>query len=903
MTDSASNSRASSESKRSSSSGSSSDGKRNSLSTFAATASDATGGRLQITTDADECVSLTLARVQVANDLLYTDPKRVVIEDGSVQALAPTLQSLADVRSPASPWPAGSDSGTAAGRQDKDGDDKDDKGDKGDKGGEDDEREQDSLARYAEGDERALPRYILQSGTVEELDAVTGAWAAALEGLADGEFWRALVDDAEGLRRRAPLHLAAKVRAGVPGPIRGAVWRALTQAQSTYLQTLYAQLVQEPSAHERVIRRDLPRTFPRIPVFRRLDGSGQARLFRILKAYSLYDAEVGYCQGLGFIIGPLMLSMDECQAFCVLVRLMETYGLRGMFTEDMAGLHLRLWQFAELAREIAPGVMAHLDGLGVVPAMYAPAWFLSLFAYTMPLSFVLRTLDVVAAEGAAPETIVRIGVALLQRNAEEILAQEDFESAMAVLNTRLYDDAGRARDRPGFVLQDAARLQAVVTAERLDALEAQYRREQRGSPDGGRQAAAAAAARAEPSRARFLGWPWGGRSGSGGGAAAAAASDAASSASPLSSLSSPSPSSSASASASASCGRISPRVLELTEAQRARSQQLREQMLRTLQTQDDAPATVLGTVAALSGRTPPAAAAATASASPSPASSEEPAQCLSPVGRSSDSAWRDAVLEPLERQLHDARVTCDTHRDALIALQAEHESLRRDLALAKAERAQLAEANERLANELRLAEGAKARARMEQGAAEERAARVHGDLAAVRGELAEADEERALLVRQLSNLRRFIAAEGAEMERAGAGAGGRREEVRQRLLSMDEPPQAAAKQQQQQQPSRFSISSIASNWSAIREAITSPRQSAQLDEPQPLVVSVVRSDSSSGSSSNAPLSPAPSTASASASTGAARSSAIPLAALHRSKTIATASPAAHVRARSPPVVP
>ncbi|KAJ1858076.1 hypothetical protein LPJ73_001952 [Coemansia sp. RSA 2703] len=769
----------------------------------------------------------TLALVQAANAELYTDPKHALIQSTNDTDHKPVQ--------PGEP--------PAAEEPSSDADDN-------------------PSTPYADGDERALPRYILESRTVEELDAVTDAWGTALDALADGDFWRSVIDDAEALRRRAPLHLAAKVRGGVPAGIRGAVLRALTQAQSTYLQTLYAQLVQEPSAHERVIRRDLPRTFPRITVFRRLEGSGQARLFRILKAYSLYDAEVGYCQGLGFIAGPLVLTMGECQAFCVLVRLMETYALRGMFTEDMAGLHLRLWQFAVLAREIAPEVMAHLDALGVMPAMYAPAWFLSLFAYTLPLSFVLRALDVVAVEGMAPATIIRIGVALLQRNADEILAQDDFESAMAVLNTRLYDDANRARDRPGFVLQDAARLQAVVTAERLAALDAQYHREQRGEGDVDQPAV-----RAEPSRARFLGWPWGARAASSGGTA----SDAASPSSPA-----------------ADDGRISPRVLELAEAQRARSQRLREQMLRTLQTQDDAPATTLGPVAGNAGMgtcTPPVSAEPIESA----CSEEEPLQCGAPAGRPSDSAWRDAVLEPLERQLHDARVTCDTHRDALIALQAEHESLRRDLALAKAERAQLAEANEQLANDLRLAEGRVAGARAEREAAEQRAVRMHESLDAVRGELAEADEERALLVRQLSNLRRFIAAEGAGLQEAPAG---RREEVRQRLMSMDESPG----KQQQQQTSRFSISSIASNWSAIKDAITSPRQSAQIDEPQPLSVSVVRSSSSSASS-NAPLSPAPSSASGS------RSSAIPLAALHRSKTIASGSPAAHVRARSPPVIP
>ncbi|KAJ1951942.1 hypothetical protein GGI12_006368, partial [Dipsacomyces acuminosporus] len=202
---------------------------------------------------------------------------------------------------------------------------------------------------YPEGDERALPEFILRSNTMDELDSTTGAWEQAIENLPDGEFWRSLVNDLEGLEKRAPLHLAAKIRAGIPSTIRGV-------------------LIKEYSPHERVIRRDLTRTFPKIPVFKEEGGEGQQRLFRILKAYSLYDAEVGYCQGLGFIIGPLILSMGECEAFCVLVRLMETFDLRGMFTEDMAGLHLRLYQFQVLAKEIIPEVMNHLELMGVLPA-------------------------------------------------------------------------------------------------------------------------------------------------------------------------------------------------------------------------------------------------------------------------------------------------------------------------------------------------------------------------------------------------------------------------------------------------------------------------------------------------------------------------------------------------------
>ena len=43
-----------------------------------------------------------------------------------------------------------------------------------------------------------------------------------------------------------------------------------------------------------IIMRDINRTFPEHPFFG--SSGGQTSLFRLLKAYSLQDIEVGYCQ-------------------------------------------------------------------------------------------------------------------------------------------------------------------------------------------------------------------------------------------------------------------------------------------------------------------------------------------------------------------------------------------------------------------------------------------------------------------------------------------------------------------------------------------------------------------------------------------------------------------------------
>lgn len=753
----------------------------------------------------------------------------------------------------------------------------------------------DSYKVYPADDERALPKFILECQTMNELDSVTGQWESALDEMVPdqcSEFWRSVIEDLEGVRRRAPLHLSAKVRAGIPPQVRGVVWQTLTQARSTYLQTLYTQLIQEYSPHERVIRRDLTRTFPKVPVFKSEGGEGQQRLFRILKAYSLYDAEVGYCQGLGFIIGPLIMSMGECEAFCVLVRLMETYDLRGMFTEDMAGLHLRLYQFQILAAEIVPEVMAHLEAHGVLPAMYAPSWFLSLFGYTMPLSFVLRAMDVVMAEGA-PETIIRIGIALLQRNAEKLLDQEDFETAIFALNNELYDDEANVRDRPGYLLQEASRLSAIVTNQRLEELEVQYCKEE-GVVLKGRQSMSAASTPTKtavsannPAIMKFLGWPWGSNS-------TTTAAIAPNSAEPtpnkwrLSSLGrsntvvgvtplSTKPLTDSQQFANDS-GHISPRVLELTEIQKLHSQQLRELMLKSLQDQDNVPNTNLGISTQplheiktrVSGESKTTTQSATLYDSDHEDSPRQQHSRISSSGSGSGNGWRDEILEPLQIQLHNARVTSDTHRDALVALQADHEGLREELAIVKTDRAGLAEENETLRMKLRkmVAECNRTQEIAKEG--KERAEQSEDALIKARMELAEADEERALLVKQLSNLRKFI----AESNPTSPVDANEQQNLPPATAPIEGPSTGNGNNKNQQ--SRFSISSIASNWSAFRGSTS--------NNNPPLTISTTLQDIAPSRTAIDKTAVSPPSTGQRRGSSANKSSPIPMASLHRSKT-------------------
>ena len=138
--------------------------------------------------------------------------------------------------------------------------------------------------------------------------------------MTDLEFYAALVQDYNRTAQCLPTLLSKKIRSGVPPPLRGVVWQSMSGARDSLLEDQFDRLCGESSPYEGIIGKDLGRSFPGVEMFREPDGDGQRMLGRVLRCFSLYDHKIGYCQGLGFLVGPLLMHMGDKQAFCVLVR-------------------------------------------------------------------------------------------------------------------------------------------------------------------------------------------------------------------------------------------------------------------------------------------------------------------------------------------------------------------------------------------------------------------------------------------------------------------------------------------------------------------------------------------------------------------------------------------------------
>ncbi|XP_071488147.1 ecotropic viral integration site 5 protein homolog [Diadema antillarum] len=231
--------------------------------------------------------------------------------------------------------------------------------------------------------------------------------------------WGKIVNDWEEYSRKKSKQLKDLVRLGIPHHFRGIAWQLLCGAYNSPLKEQYAQYLKMQSSYERVIRRDIARTYPEHEFFKEKDGLGQETLFNVMKAYSLHDREVGYCQGSAFIVGLLLMQMPEEEAFCVLVKLMQDYGMRELFKPNMAHLGLCMFQFECMIQDILPELYKHFIAQGFHTSMYASSWFLTLFAVCLPISLSMRIMDLFISEGM--EAIFRIGVAILQLNCEDLL--------------------------------------------------------------------------------------------------------------------------------------------------------------------------------------------------------------------------------------------------------------------------------------------------------------------------------------------------------------------------------------------------------------------------------------------------------------------------------------------------
>lgn len=161
---------------------------------------------------------------------------------------------------------------------------------------------------------------------------------------------------------------------------------------------------------------------------------GQAALRRVLCAYSYYDREVGYCQGMNFIAAMFITIMPEEQAFWMLVAVMNENPchMRGLFGKGMSETHKVLYVAEKLLHHFLPKLAKHLDKENVHVTMYATQWLLTQYTSSFNFDLVTRVWDCFLVEGF--KTIYRVMLALLTQ-VQPILLKKSFEEILGFFRT------------------------------------------------------------------------------------------------------------------------------------------------------------------------------------------------------------------------------------------------------------------------------------------------------------------------------------------------------------------------------------------------------------------------------------------------------------------------------------
>ncbi|KAM4569163.1 USP6 N-terminal-like protein isoform 2-T2 [Odontesthes bonariensis] len=200
--------------------------------------------------------------------------------------------------------------------------------------------------------------------------------------------------------------LVRRIYKGIPLQLRGEVWCLLLdvpkikEEKKDFYEKLKAR-ARGLSPDVRQIDLDVNRTYrDHIMFMHRYDIKQQA-LFHVLTAYSMYNTEVGYCQGMSQITALLLIYMNEEDAFWALVKLLsgQKHAMHGFFVPGFPKLMRFQEHHERILKKMIPKLKQHLDNQEVFTSLYTMKWFFQCFLDRTPFTLTLRIWDIYILEG------------------------------------------------------------------------------------------------------------------------------------------------------------------------------------------------------------------------------------------------------------------------------------------------------------------------------------------------------------------------------------------------------------------------------------------------------------------------------------------------------------------------
>jgi hypothetical protein len=241
---------------------------------------------------------------------------------------------------------------------------------------------------------------------------------------------------------------------GPPNNLRWSIWMGVALAEEStrklnpkintkyLIEEFYANLLKEKLCEKlnEQINKDLHRTAPTINFFQ--SAQAMQSLFNVLKALTLSDKELGYCQGINILTAYLLLLSDgnESETFFFLKFLFTNQfcSIREFFTRGFPKLHMFLHICKKLIKLHLPNIFDKLEEFMIQDEVWIFKWLQSLFSLTLDFSIGVRLWDCILAEGI--EFILIFTMSYLKFFESQILLAQDMVEFVEIFSKKSLSD-------------------------------------------------------------------------------------------------------------------------------------------------------------------------------------------------------------------------------------------------------------------------------------------------------------------------------------------------------------------------------------------------------------------------------------------------------------------------------
>lgn len=252
-----------------------------------------------------------------------------------------------------------------------------------------------------------------------------------------------------------PAKLFERIWKGVPEKLRGIVWPRLLRVDQYRREKVYEQLLLRARLVSRDIRQidlDINRTYRDNLAFRKRYDVKQQSLLNVLAAYSMFNTEVGYCQGMSQIVALFLMYLDEEESFWCLHALMVNghHTMHGFFVPGFPKLSRFETHFKKILKKYKPKIYKHLDKEGI-PYIYLTKWWFGCFLDRVPFSLTLRLWDLFLVEGDAVLLAMALNVFKMH---DKRIRKFNVETFMEFVQSSITKDFGFSDDEVMYSLRE-----------------------------------------------------------------------------------------------------------------------------------------------------------------------------------------------------------------------------------------------------------------------------------------------------------------------------------------------------------------------------------------------------------------------------------------------------------------